>query len=250
MPTPKQIQIESVGYDSQFYPRVNGREDWYTVHLYVEALKADPSKADARKKGAFPPIVVVPATGYSWKYIILDGLHRLKSFSQFKLESIWANVERIPQSKWLARSAELNSDGKRGLDTGDKRWVATRLTSEGYKQDDIARILQMPATSLTKLVSTGIQKLKATNNLPEGRANRKINGGHYGFLKAPFTNAAGTGNAQTVLSEQGTTTSRVSNQIVRSFIAMMDSGSMDLTNPELTNDLIRIRDFLAKLKLT
>src|SRR5690348_1563432 len=96
------INVEEIDYRPEFYPRANGDSEWITVHRYADALAADPSKE-------FPPITVVRATGFEFKYLIIDGLHRLRAYFQAKRPQIPANVERLPRSKWFARSVELNA---------------------------------------------------------------------------------------------------------------------------------------------
>lgn len=243
------LEIKQVGYDQNFYPRANGKEDWLTVFRYKEAIVAHPWKADVRKRMAFPPIVVVRSTGYDWPYLLLDGLHRLRAFHNAGHEKIWAEVERLPQSKWLARSVELNIDSKRALDAGDKRWVAMRLKEDGWEDGQVATLLEMEPSSFQKLVSTGCQRLtaKQAEMVPEGRGNRKINGDRYGFLKAPFADATGTANAIPVLQSQGKVSSREPMQIVDSFLALLESGCVDMTNEELVEKLKSARSMLKRL---
>lgn len=193
----KVLPLDQIGYDPEYYPRVNGKEDWLTVHRYKEALKAHPWKADASKPGSFPPVIVVKTAGYQWSYLLLDGLHRVRAWSAAGLEKIPAVIETLPKSKWLERSVELNIDSKRPLDSGDKRWVATKLTAAGWKAGAIAALLCMEQGSFEKLVSTNIQKLTqaSAKNIVTGRSNRQVGEDHIGFLKAPFTGVSGTGNA-------------------------------------------------------
>jgi hypothetical protein len=96
------LPLDQIGYDPEYYPRVNGKEDWLTVHRYKEAIKAHPWKAKPKEAGAFPAVVVAKATGYDWPYILLDGLHRVRAFSAAGLESIAAIVEHLPKSFQLA----------------------------------------------------------------------------------------------------------------------------------------------------
>lgn len=240
------IPIAQIGYDQKFYPRANGREDWLTVHRYKEALVAHPWKADARRTGAFPPVVVVKADGYEWPYVLLDGLHRDRAFAAAGLESIWAVVEKLPRSKWLERSVELNVAGKRPLDSGDKRWVATRLTEEGWHPGKIAALLDMAPASFEKLVSTGIHKLSkaAAARIPEGRSNRQVNGDRYGFLKSPFLDVTGTANAVAALESQAPVSAHDAGQIVESFISLLGSGCIDPTDEDLVERLRLARRLL------
>lgn len=246
-----QLLLDQIGYDPEYYPRVNGKEDWLTVHRYKEVLKSNPWKADANRDGAFPPIIVVQTTGYDWKYLVLDGLHRVKSFGAAGLEKIPAIVEVLPKSKWLERSVELNIDSKRPLDSGDKRWIATKLMADGWKPGQVASLLCMERASFDKLVATNIQKLtqaSAKSILP-GRSNRTIGKEHVGFLKAPFSDATGTSNAQKALRVQAAVSCRESVQIIESFVALLEAKSIDLTDERTTDLLIRVRDLLEQIDL-
>lgn len=243
----KLIDISRIGYDKKFYPRVNGKEDWLTVTRYKDALISHPWKADSRKKGAFPPVVLVRATGYDSPYLLLDGLHRLRAFHGAGQEKIWGNIERLPQSKWLARSVELNIAGQRPLDSGDKRWVASTLIADGWSKGEVAGLLEMQECSFERLISAGCQKLTKTQSemLPIGRANRQINGNHYGFLKAPFLEATGTSNAVSVLESQSSVSSGEPRQIVDSFLALLESGLIDETDEYIAERMERIKELLG-----
>ncbi len=249
MPEIKQLPIDQIGYDPAYYPRVNGKEDWLTVHRYKEALRVHPWKADTDKPGAFPPVIVVKVTGCDWPYLILDGLHRLRAFSGAGREDIPAIIERIPQSKWLERSVELNIDSKRPLDSGDKRWVATKLMADGWESGKIAELLCMEEFSFEKLMGTNIQKLTKTSAkaIPQGRSNRLVGEDHVGFLKAPFTPSSGTGNAQRALMGQASVSARDAAQIVESFIAMLEAKCIDVADEELRERLVRAGQLLEEL---
>lgn len=245
----QKIEIEKIGYDPQHYPRVNGEADWMTVNRYRASLVTHPWKSDPKREGAFPPVIVVKATGYEWPYILLDGLHRLKAFSAAGYKSIWAIVERLPQSKWIARSTELNIASKRPLDSGDKAWVASRLLHDGWNRAQVASLLEMETASFEKLMSTGVQKLSKSSveKIKPGRSNRRINGDHYGFLKAPFRGVTGAANARTALTMQESVTSRDARQIIESFIAILESRCIDMTDEETAAMLRRAAGLLDEL---
>lgn len=243
------IPLSQIGYDPEYYPRVDRKADWLTVHRYKEAVKSHPEKADPSNPGAFPPVIVVKTTGYEWPYLYLDGLHRGSAFASAGLESIAAIIERLPKSRWLARSAELNIDSKRPLDSGDKRWIATKLASDGWESGKIANLLCMENASFEKLMATNITKLTQTSakHIRPGRSNRQIGDAHYGFLKAPFTDVSGTGNAQTALRMQDRVASREAIQIVESFVALLESKAIDPTDERIAERLQRAAELLETL---
>src|SRR5262245_47563150 len=132
------VSLDDIGYEAHYYPRSNGREDWFTVHRYTDALQSDPEKQ-------FPPLVVVKATAKPYRYLILDGLHRLRAYHRAGREQVPIITETLPESKWFARSVELNAAHGRCFDVGDKAFIATRLEKDGYPLDQIASLLQMTA---------------------------------------------------------------------------------------------------------
>lgn len=243
------LPLDQLGFDPEYYPRVNGKADWLTIHRYKEALKSQPWKSDHRRDGAFPPVIVVKATGYDWQYLILDGVHRVSAFTAVGLQKIAATIERIPQSKWLARSAELNVDGKVPLGSGDKRWVASKLLAQGFEKEKVSELLCMEIGSFDRLMATNIERLTASSSksIPMGRANRVIGKHHVGFLKSPFTSISGTANAQKALASQQLVSARESEQIIESFIALLESKAVDTHDDNVLNRLKKAGELLDKL---
>jgi hypothetical protein len=237
----KRIPIDRIGYDPRYYPRVNGSEDWLTVHRYTDTLKADDKKE-------FPPIHVARATGKPYEYILLDGVHRTKSYHNAKRETIPAIVETLPQSKWFARSAELNVGHGRPLDSGDKAWIAIRLEEDGYTIGQAAALLQMRVESLEKIKADHVVKIKAraSKKIPIGRSNRQVGEQNFGFLKSAFKDHAGHASAQGVLDVQGAVTSRTTLNILDSCIAALEAG-VDMTDEEVVARIERMRVLMAKL---
>jgi hypothetical protein len=232
------IRLDQIGCDPKFYPRVNGEADWMVVHRYKQALQTG---------SKFPPITVFPATGCEWKYQLGDGAHRLRSHMQAGLDEIEATVERIPQSKWFARSVELNAIHGRGLDTGDKAWIGERLQEDGYSLEDAARMLRMPVESLEKIIDSRVVKLtgKARKMIPEGRSHRELERGAFGFLKAPLIGANGTAQAMAALESQSRVASRDVADILDSFISVLRSGVLDMSNADIATKMSVIRELLA-----
>jgi hypothetical protein len=251
----ERIHLDQIGYDPKYYPRVNGKEDWYTVNIYKDALLAKPSLAFAwtpdHPERGFPPVVLVRATAKKWPYLLLDGLHRLRTYHAAEYDEIPAVVERLPESKWFARSAELNVISKRGLDKGDKAWIAKRLEADGYTFKEAADLLHMRVESLERIVADCTVKLKASGakNIPNGRGNREVDGKHFGFLKAPFAEFAGTTTAETALSSQGPVASMDALGILDSCVAVLECG-VDMTDEEVVQRIERIRALLPTAVLS
>lgn len=233
------IPVDQIGYDVKFYPRVNGREDWYTVHQYKDALLADPRKD-------FPPVVVVKATGKEYAYALLDGVHRTRAYHHAGREAIPAVIERLPESKWFARSVELNTIHGRRLDVGDKAWIAVRLEEDGFSIKEVADLLQMRVESLEKIKAMHVVKLtaKGTKNIPEGRGNRTAGKRHFGFLKAPFTDHAGMASAESALAVQSPVCSMSALNILDSAIAVLEAG-VDLADADIAERVATIRKLVG-----
>lgn len=234
----ERIPLDQVGYDPKYYPRVNGHEDWLTVHRYKDALLADRHKD-------FPPVVVVKATGKPYKYMLLDGKHRCKSYALAERGSIPAEVERLPESKWFARSVELNATHGRTLDSGDKAWIAKRLEEDGYSTEDAAKLLHMRVESLEKIKAEHAVKMTATvaKKLPFGRSHRQLDSGHFGFLKAPFKDFAGSASAESVLAAQAPVSSGGVLNVLDSAIAVLECG-VDMADERIVERVEKLRALL------
>lgn len=237
------LAIDQIEYDKKYYPRAGGVPDWFTIMRYTEALSLD-------ERHEFPPIVVVRATGNKVMYFLIDGLHRLRSYLKAGREKIPAVIERIPQSKWLARSVELNVTHGRALDTGDKAWIATRLKEHGWEIDSIAGLLKMKVDSLERIVASRCVKLTAAlaKSLPEGRSNRAADQGNYGFLKAPLVRASGSKAIAAALQTQHSVTSHDISAVLDSVIAVLESKVVDLSDEMIALRVERIRTLLSNLE--
>ena len=246
----RKIRLSQVKIDAKYYPRVNGKADWITVLRYKEALEVDPSLADPKgNRDAFPPIIVVAIPGGG--FVLLDGLHRIRAFAAAGQTAIYAEVEKLPKSKWLARSVELNAKNARPFDSGDKIWIHKRLASEGYKIKDIASLLGMKIDSLERITIGRCQKLtaKQAKGLPEGRANRKVNGNHYGFLKAPVADAANTDRAVSALLGQHSISSRTVRQVLDAALAVFENGVIDMTDEQVSEKVARLAELTRQQAL-
>ena len=232
------LNLKSVDYDPKYYPRVNGVPNWITILQYTEVLKS--------KAASFPPIVVVKAPCKKAVYTLLDGLHRLRAYHKAGRTSIPAVIERIPQSKWFARSVELNAAHGRPLDTGDKAWIAVRLKEEGWDLDQVSGLLKMSPSSLKKMVSSRCVKITKgdAEAVPIGRSHRESNGSHYGFIKAPLINSV---NPEKALAFQGSINSHDVLSILDSMIAALESGVVDIRKKDVSARVSKIKKLLRSL---
>lgn len=238
----QKIDLAKIGYDPKYYPRVNGDPDWMTVLRYTEALQVDP-------KMDFPPVVVVRAMVGKCPFMLIDGLHRDRSYIKAGRTTIPATIERIPQSKWMARSVELNCTNGRPLDARDKAWVATRLGAEGWEIKDVAQLLKMKVESLERIVSARCVKIdsKTAELVKIGGSNRKVNGGHVGFLKAPLTGATGKGAMLEALKSQQAVTSHDVLAVLDSMISVLRAGVVNMADEDVTARVQTIRKLLKGL---
>ena len=236
------LEIAKIDYDPKYYPRVNGAPDWITIIRYTEPLQLNP-------RFQMPKVVVVRATGYKFPYVLIDGLHRLRSYVRAGRDRIPATEERIPQSKWLARSVELNAQHGRPLDTGDKAWIATRLQEEGWEVSKVADLLHMKVESLEKMMVTRCVRIssKAAEVIKIGRSNRKVNGKHYGFLKAPLVESNGTSKAEVALKTQHSVTSHDVLAVLDSMVSVLESGVVDMKDEEVAARIEAIRKLLKRV---
>jgi hypothetical protein len=252
------LNISDIGYEPKYYPRVNGREDWFTVNIYREALIQNPKKADPDSPDAFPPIYVVKATPSVFRkkpfpYLLIDGLHRIRAYHAAGIGQIAAVIERLPESKWFARSVELNAISKRAFDQGDKAFIAETLTGQGWSMADVAKLLQMKVESLEKIHTERCQRIKTAAAVKRGkpnghdqtRARRDINGEEFGFLKAPFTSLCGTSKGKEALQLQERVTSRDASSILDSFIAVLEMQVLDMSDEAIVVKLERVKSLIG-----
>lgn len=239
---PTRLELSKLDYDAKYYPRVNGREDWITVLRYRETLEENPDYE-------FDPITVVRATGYKRPFMLIDGLHRTKAYVQAGRTEIPAVIERLPQSKWMARSVELNSRHGRPLDAGDRAWVSTRLLEEGWDIGQVANLLRMKVASLEKIMYRRAVRIteKDAEDIPFGRANRIVESGHVGFLKAPLTEANGTPGVLEALKSQFSVTNYDVIGVLDSFLAVLRSGVIDMTDEAIEGKVREIKRLVRKL---
>jgi len=240
------IELDKIDYDPKYYPRVNGRPDWLTIVRYTDTLLADPSYD-------FDPIVVMRSAGHKIEtlegirdclpYLLSDGLHRVRSYARAGRQRIPAEIERLPQSKWMERSVELNSRHGRALDNGDKAWVTRRLQAEGWQIPRIAELLHMRADSLERIVAERSVKItkKDAAEIKPGRSNRKIDGNHYGFLKAPMVGAPTKENILEALKSQDAVSSFDVAAVLDSMIACLRAKVINLADEDIAEKIEEIR---------
>lgn len=236
------IELDKIGYDPHFYPRVNGNPDWMTILKYTESLQSNP-------KHEFPDVHVVRSMTTKEPYMLLDGLHRLRSYLKAGRQRIPAIEERIPQSKWFSRSVELNAEHGRQLDTGDKAWIATRLKDEGWEMGAVARLLRMKVESLEKIVVSHCVKISAKDaeSIKEGRSNRKINGERYGFLKSALSGVSSKRQQIEALQTQHSITSHDVLAVLDSMISILKAGVVDAKNEEVAERIKEIKRLIKSI---
>lgn len=247
---PTMLSIDQIGYDPHYYPRVCAKEDWHWVNVIRDAILANPALLDLANPNHLDPIHVVPDKRKGWQYLIIDGLHRSKATRAAGYDKIPAIIERIPKSKWLARSAELNARGQRPLEPSDKAWVYERLSSDGYEPKTIAELLGMQVKSLEKIVSERVQRItvKEAELIPVGRGNRRINGKHRGFVKSPLKGLVGTAAGTNALRRQGPLNAKTAVNVLDSTIALLETGALDLKDEEIVARLATLKRLLRPLR--
>jgi len=242
MPKTQQLPIDKIGYDPAFYPRVNGREDWMTVYRYSESLTADAKLQLCGPSGDSPPVVV---RRHKWDhpYMLIDGLHRMRAYYRAKRDSLPCRVERIPESKWFARSVELNLTHGLVLSAGDKSWIAVKLTHDGWHDDKICGLLKIRSSLLEKFRARAV-KIKSAGT---GKRERQVNGDRYTFLKPPLDQFAGTATAERVAANQDTMVGRTVIQILDSAIQLLQNG-VDMSNEEVRERVDRLAKLVTDAK--
>jgi hypothetical protein len=225
------IPLDQIAFDPDFYPRCSGEADWQTVMIYHQAIQTNPWKADYRKKHAFPPITVTKPPGFQVPFLGLDGLHRLGAWKAAKFERIPAFIENLPKSMWLRRATELNLISQRPLNSRDKTRLIAKFREEGWEKEKISGFLMIKMESCEKMVHKGLVKLsnKAAKKIPKGPSNQLIGINSFGFLKAPFHDSE---DRATALMVQSPVAAMNVDQIMDSFIAVLESRCIDLSQSQ------------------
>ncbi len=250
----QKIRIDSIGYDPKYYPRQAGQEDWITVARYAETLRQNPEKAnsDNLKNKPFPPIIVVRATAKKkYKYLLLDGLHRTKALKQRKFLHIYAEIEKLPESKWLARATELNADSKRPLSDMDIASIIIRLEGNAYPLSKISDLTGKTVERLEKIKIERITKIQSkpgdkfsktgTNGDKTGVGTFRPGNGESIILKAPYKQFSGTSRAEELEPFQSRFNDRNCSQILNAAADLLESDGLDLTDPKTIEGLDRLQ---------
>ncbi len=240
----QKIRISIVGWDPRFYPRHSGEEDWVTVLKYYNALDAEPKKANPNNKKAdpFPPIIVIKAVAKPYTYLLLDGLHRLKAFIKAGIGFIYAEVERLPESKWLARATELNIIGKRVLTNMDIASISVRLSKGGYTNKQIAKLVNLTPERLERIIIERVVKVKQVKG--EQPIRNKWNGGDTVILKAPFKHLSGTVKAEQLEKYQRKFNDLNAVHILGAAADLLESDALDLADQNVIEVLDRLKEAL------
>lgn len=157
------LNLDEVGYDLDFFPRTHIDMD-ETVCRYTEALVADVAFD-------FEPIVVMRTNGRRYRFLTLDGVHRLISYNQADRQTIPARIETLPESQWFARSVELNAKHGRPLAQQDRAIIVQRLERDGWNIEKISDLLKVRVELLSPLRSNGksIQAITAHKRVTTGQ---------------------------------------------------------------------------------
>ncbi len=248
----QKIKIDNVGYDPRYYPRESGEEDWMTVAKYLGVLRQNPEKANATnsKVKPFPPIIVVRASKKPYQYLLIDGLHRTKSFKRYGLEDIYATIERIPESKWLARATELNAAGSRPLTSLDIASVIVRLESRKFSMKAISDLVEQPIEFLEKIKIDRITKLSPAEAKDLKKPVWNDNGSHAVLLKKPFKDFSGTSRAKDLEKYQSRFNDLNCSAILNSCADLLESDALDLTDIKTIEGLERVKEAAAEYEIS
>lgn len=244
------LPLEKIGVDPRYYPRVGGKPDWYSVHVYADALKADPRKADPKagpKVNPFPPVKVIRRAGWDFPFMLIDGLHRMGAHRQAGFEVIAAEIERLPKSKWLARAVELNVHQEhRNFEPRDKAMIAEYLAADGWTEKKIAGLLQMPIESLIRIRGRvqRVSKSEAKRLTKQGVPVHDSNGHRFAVSKAAVGKAMASGSVVKAMSSQGPMHTASYEGVLDECIAVLESGVVDPKVAEVLERLETIEQLI------
>ena len=253
----KQLPVEQIGYDPIFYPRHHGEPYWQHVLTLRSCLNADPTIAESNKKPhgswrPFPPVIVVKRHGWDLPYMILDGAHRTGAFREFGLDRIWAEIETVPKSKWLARATEFNVRQQHcNLSDQDRASIAERLSHEGMTDTAIAGLLHVTPDRLEKIRTERVVKLtaKQCGEMEKDGDCRVIrtNGNGFAVIKSAVKEAMATNAIVPALRSQKPIKSLRAIHILDECIAILQSKVLDPKDVEIESRLRTILELIGPL---
>ena len=242
----KQLKVEGqVGFDEKFYHRVELEpKDWQHIYQASDALKADPNFN-------LDPIIVVRWTGGEQSHMLLDGLYRLRIYHAAGRDRIPATVlTGLPRSQWFAHGVEMQMRYQfhKNLTAGDKAFIALKLTKEqGWSLAKAAQLLRATQPAVQRMLAGKAIPLTASQAIPlrVGYSKRTIGTQDFGFLKGPVRGANGTkAHALAALAAQDSVAAMDPIQILDSFIALLKSGCVDMTDQDVAQRVLEIKQLL------
>ena len=220
------IDLSKIVLDDNLYPR-NGL-DWMTVYQYTDALKA---------KANFPAIEVA-ARGD--EFVIIDGAHRVEAYRKAKKRKIRATIRRRwSDAKIFATSVKVNASHGRKLSTQERVRSAQRLLSEfKFKKDEVQKILDMPISTLTRLISQRVESYTAV-----GVAALVTKKGPISNLDLSDVDPSKVESAQKILNSS----SQIS--IFKQALTILKNDMLDFSNPRLLKVVDEVAKEIKKLKV-
>lgn len=138
----KVVPLSEVGFDERYSPR---------LHLSPKHVESMRDALLASEKKQMPPVTVVLWTAKGkYKYLCLDGRHRMAAYTAAGRDQIPISQQNIPQSRWYQFAVEVNMGHGLRMSHADIRNIISRFDNDGLPDAEQATILQMPITALQK----------------------------------------------------------------------------------------------------
>jgi len=214
------IKISSVKIDEKLYPRTS--VDWTTSAKYYNALKSGAN---------FPPILVAKK---GFKYVLIDGGHRLKAHKDFGETHIQAEVVKgWTDEQIYTEAVRLNSQHGRNFSTQEITKIILTLQEWNKSKKEISALVSIPVKELDTFVAKRISPLTSGSGMEA--------------LKSPLKHLAGIPQNDNEIDEQGVLASRGQIQLLENVLTMLEHDWFNLQSAMVRAKLKKIYKALTPL---
>lgn len=196
----KILKLSQIRFDEKLYPRTH--TDYVTVARYIKALKS---------KSVFPPIAVAKL---GWRYILVDGKHRLEAHKSVKETHIEAEIlQGLTKEEIYKEAVKRNISHGRQFSTQEVTKIILTLKDFELSEKEISKIVLIPAREINPFIAKRMTRISETQELMP--------------LKAPLSNLAGVDMNLKDIGKQDVFSSKSQTQILDSVIALLKNKWID-----------------------
>jgi hypothetical protein len=213
------VPIEKIVVDKRFYPRM--KPSWFLINKYSKAKEAG---AD------LPPIDVADVNG---KLILIDGMHRMKAFSNQKEKYIQARIHtNLSDKEIFALAVKLNSQHGAGLSVYEITQAIIKLRDMKMNDMEISKIVSVPISKLESFVGKRL--------VYDSTLDREV------VLKKPFRHLKENENVSLIGIEekQESFAATSQTQLIDELIIILENDYLDYGDKKIMKKLERLAELL------